>query len=223
MRYVILSDAHGNKLYFDECMRVIDEMNIQYMVYLGDLFGYMSDGLHILKTLQDRKAHILKGNHEAMLLGEIELNIEKDRIYGLGAQREKLSDNNRIFLNGLESAWTAKCKNGKILFVHGAPFDPLNGYLYEDDQEYLWEDMEYCFVFMGHTHRPYIKCKNRTTYVNVGSCGLPRDIGLLPSFCVFDDIRLTAEIIRVQMNPMALESGYYAGISDNVLDVLRRK
>lgn len=223
MKYAILSDAHGNKLYFNECIKKIDEMNIQHLIFLGDMFGYMPDGIHILRTLRSREAHILKGNHESMLLGESRLDTEKDRIYKLKEQRELLDKKDKLFLAGLKPEHEEKFINGKILFVHGAPFDHLNGYLYEDDREFLWNSREYSFIFMGHTHRPYVKQINKTTFVNVGSCGLPRDIGLAPGFCIFDNKKLTVEIIRLHMDAQILESNYYAEVNDKVLEVLRRR
>lgn len=223
MRYAILSDAHGNKPYFEECIAAIDMMEVQHLIYLGDIFGYMPDGISILNTLKNKGAYILKGNHEAMLLGEISLDMEKDRIYRLEEQKNLINKSDMLFLGGLHTSIEVECKGGKVFLVHGAPFDILNGYLYEDDHEYLWEDGEYRFVFMGHTHRPYIKHNGGTTYVNVGSCGLPRDIGLAPSFCVFDDEELTVEIKRIQINPKILESEYYSGVNNKVLEVLRRK
>lgn len=223
MKYVVLSDAHGNKPFFDECMATIDKMNIDRLIYLGDMFGYMPDGIHILNTLKDRGAFILKGNHEAMLLGDIELDAEKDKIYGLQKQRKLLGESDMIFLSGLKAVREAECGGKKAVFMHGAPFDVLNGYLYEEDQKYSWDGGEYSFIFMGHTHRPYIKYKNRAVFINVGSCGLPRDIGTSPCFCVFDNEKFTVEIKRVQIDSELLKSDYYAEINDKILQVLRRK
>ena len=45
---------------------------------------------------------------------------------------------------------------------------------------------DYDYIFMGHTHRMYIKKVGKSTYVNVGSCGLPRYIGLSSGYCILD-------------------------------------
>ena len=42
------------------------------------------------------------------------------------------------------------------------------------------------------------------TLVNVGSVGLPRDIGNAPSWAVFDDQAGTAEIERLKLNLAAV-------------------
>lgn len=222
MKYAVLSDAHGNKLYFDQCIKKIKTLSVQKLIYLGDIFGYMPDGIHVLNSLRNRGAYILKGNHEAMLLGELDLDLEKDKIYGLSKQKKLIDPNSLSFLSGLNDHLIIETANGKILFVHGAPFDALNGYLYEDNKIYSWNGEIYSFIFMGHTHRPYIKKSGQTTFVNVGSCGLPRDKGLRPSFCVFDDEKMEAEIIRVSISPEILESEYYSKISSTVMNVLRR-
>lgn len=223
MKYAILSDAHGNKPYFDACMQLIDEQRIQHIIYMGDLFGYMADGEYVLDTLRNRNACILKGNHEAMLLGELEIDAAKDKVYRLNESRKCLGDENKTFLRGLTSKWEMDCRGQRLLFVHGAPFDSLNGYLYEDNKDYSWDGQGYHFIFMGHTHRPYIKRSGGTIFVNVGSCGLPRDIGMSPSLSIFDDINMTAEIIRIQMPRGILASDYYCGLDGKVLEVLWRR
>jgi predicted phosphodiesterase len=58
------------------------------------------------------------------------------------------------------------------------------------------------FLFIGQTHRPWIRKNLHTTVVNVGSIGLPRDHGSRPSYAVLDTITRQAEIIRLTVNPL---------------------
>ena len=51
-------------------------------------------------------------------------------------------------------------------------------------------------VFMGNTHRPFVRTCNDSLFVNVGSCGMPRDCGNLGAVCVFDDSTRKAIIMR---------------------------
>ncbi|QNI75216.1 putative phosphoesterase domain protein [Synechococcus sp. MVIR-18-1] len=49
---------------------------------------------------------------------------------------------------------------------------------------------------MGHTHHPFIRSNNGTTFVNVGSCGLPRDDGRYGAACLYNPISQDLKIIR---------------------------
>lgn len=221
MRYVVLSDAHGNKPYFERCIRHIDAMNPEQIIYLGDAYGYFDDGDYVIDELRERGAKILKGNHEAMLLGEIFLDDEKDRLYHLKEKRNSISTDKMMFLKDLTSSYETVISDKRCLFVHGTIDNPLLGYMYEDDCFY--EELNYEYVFMGHTHRPYVKKVGATVYVNVGSCGLPRDNGNKPSFCVFDGAFENLFILRETINLDMIEKKYYFNVDKRVIDVLRRK
>ncbi len=222
MKYVILSDAHGNRKYFDECITHIDQLKADRIVYLGDAYGYFADGDYIIDELYRRNAVILKGNHEAMLLKELYLSPEKDQLYRLGDKRGDIDKKRLDYLKSLSPVYLFDICGRRCLCVHGSEEDPLNGYLYEGDVRYNW-DSEYDYIFMGHTHRPYIKKVGHTTFVNVGSCGLPRDIGTAPSYCIIDDCSFDLKIVREQFELSILKDEYFAGIDERIMSVLRRK
>lgn len=222
MIIAILSDAHGNKLFFERVWRSIQRNQPNKIVYLGDIYGYMPYGKEILKTLRNNCDVLLKGNHEAMLLGEQHLDIEKDKIYRLSEEKRRLAEEEKNFLYDLECYQEICIDKKRILFVHGSLQDRINGYLYEDDTSYVWDEPEYDYVFMGHTHRPYIKRGKRTVFVNVGSCGLPRDIGLQPSYALFDTVNGDVTIVRILIDEKLIAAQDYQGISSEVLAVFER-
>src|SRR5262249_41499128 len=83
--------------------------------------------------------------------------------------------------------------------VHGSPDDHVWGYVYPDtDLAGFASDpsLAGAYVFMGNTHRPFVKKVGATTFVNVGSCGLPRDVGHLGACCVLDDRTGRVRLIR---------------------------
>jgi predicted phosphodiesterase len=82
-----------------------------------------------------------------------------------------------------------------VLLVHGSPVDPTYGYVYPDtDLESFAPDADW--VFMGNTHHPFIRECAGTCYVNIGSCGLPRDDGRYGAFALFDAKARRARILR---------------------------
>lgn len=223
MRLAILSDAHGNIPFFERIIADIDKEVVDKIVFLGDAFGYMTSGKYIYDVLKAKNAIVLKGNHEAMMTGELPINAEKDKIYKLKKQREEVD---RDFLNGLKnlrSEMTMKMGDCLFSFMHGAPFDVLNGYLYEDNAEYNWGNAEYNFIFMGHTHRMYMKKAGKITYVNVGSCGLPRDNGLSPGYCIFDTEQLQLQLKRIRIEQNILDNEFYENVDKKVREVFLRR
>ncbi|MGH9275271.1 MAG: metallophosphoesterase family protein, partial [Acidimicrobiales bacterium] len=69
-------------------------------------------------------------------------------------------------------------------------------YIYPETEVAALGPDEARFVFTGQTHRPFVRRSDPTTYVNVGSCGLPRDCGHLGAACVFDAVSGEVEILR---------------------------
>ncbi len=222
MKLAILSDAHGNKFFFDQCMDEAKKRKPDRIVFLGDIFGYLKSGIEILQILIETDAEIIKGNHEAMLLGEIELDKQKDEVYKLAEQRKLLSNEEVELIKNLPQERILCIDNKKILFIHGAPWDHTCGYLYENTENFGWDDSDYDYIFMGHTHRPFVKSGDKTTYVNVGSCGLPRDVGLSPSFCLFDTKTESCEIFRLSLDKSILNNSEFEGIHPSVMKVFLR-
>ena len=52
---------------------------------------------------------------------------------------------------------------------------------------------------MGHTQRPFIKIENNIMFANVGSVGLPRDVGNYSSLAILDTLKSSLEIIRIKI------------------------
>ena len=223
MRLAVLSDAHGNEAYFNKCIAAIEKHNPDRIIFLGDCFGYMRGGDIILSKLREMKAQLLLGNHEAMLLGKLPYSAEKEEVYGLKSDRENISDSNIKCIEGLSSVLYEEMDDQKILFVHGSPDNPLNGYLYENDKLYHWEENPYEFVFMGHTHYPYLKKVGTTTYVNVGSCGLPRDYGTASSYAIFDTQTGKVVIYRILVDREEIEKVTRQKVHSSVYECLSRK
>ena len=87
-----------------------------------------------------------------------------------------------------------------MLFVHGSPRDPLNGYVYPDTEMDSFEKLPYDAIFMGHTHRSFIKKAGEKIIANVGSCGLPRDVDNKLTVVLYDTTKNEAFIKGFEMN-----------------------
>ncbi|WP_027396858.1 metallophosphoesterase family protein [Anaerovibrio lipolyticus] len=224
MRYAICSDAHGNRIFYDLCMNKIESYCVDRIIYLGDIFGYMDEGLYIKRDLINRGALVLKGNHEAMLLGELPIDSEKDKIYGLKSQMIDMNKEDFEWIKKLPEEYELETSEGKIFFIHGSAENHINGYLYEDDESYGWNEPEYRMVFMGHTHRSFFKkVNNSTIFVNVGSIGLPRDIGNRPSFCILDTSNMSVEMVNFLVDDVFFHDVFFQNVNNKVMEVLNRR
>ncbi|MEI9958766.1 MAG: metallophosphoesterase [Ferruginibacter sp.] len=78
MRIGVFSDAHGNETGFNTCYKYLSK-EADLIYYLGDAVGYFPLSNQIIDTLRSNNIQCLKGNHDAMILGEMEYENERGR------------------------------------------------------------------------------------------------------------------------------------------------
>src|SRR5688500_4191849 len=125
----IFSDAHGNEPGFYTCYEFLAK-HTDSIYYLGDAVGYFPLSNKIIETLGSNNINCLKGNHDAMLLGELEYDSNREEIYQIEKCRNAITEKNLNFLKGLISEKQVIIDNKNLLFIHGSPADPLKGYIY---------------------------------------------------------------------------------------------
>lgn len=217
----VFSDAHANEIGFYQCYDFL-KIHADILFYLGDSVGYFPLSNKIIDTLRTEKINCLKGNHDAMLIGEIDYEDHKEEIYQLKKSRRLLRKENFEFLQQLPIERTMTVNNKKLLFVHGSPSDPMNGYVFPDFEMASFQDLPFSSIFMGHTHRPFIKKLAGKNIVNVGSCGLPRDIGNRTTVVLFDTLKNSAELIEFNLNTKEVIHKYKSEVHTSVISVLTR-
>lgn len=224
MKIGLLSDAHGNWSGLAACLDKLRGFKVDRIYFLGDAVGYLPGEREVLELLRLRDVVCQKGNHEAMLLGEISFSADKDRIYGIERARARLSETDRQYISGWPNHRVLELMSKKILFVHGSPANYLEGYIYPDNDLKVFENLPFAAVFMGHTHRPFISRREQTLIVNVGSCGIPRDNGDLLSFAVYDSDRDECEIFRLRFDSGQLRQVYGSEqVAEEVYRVFHRR
>lgn len=222
MRIAILSDIHGNRIALELCLSVAKDLNCDKVICLGDIVGYYPDGVICYEILRKNNVHCLLGNHEAMLLGLSDIPQENIDVYNLEATKALLFGDNLVGLKSCIPFYKNVIDDNQMLFVHGSPWDPLNGYIYPGTDTDGFEALGFDIIFCGHTHRPFINIRNQKLLVNVGSCGLPRDNGGLCSFGVYDTLNRAAQIVRVPIDVESVRKTY-PKIHDKINQCLDRK
>jgi putative phosphoesterase len=190
----LLSDAHGNREAFELGLSVLHQQGAETVYFLGDAVGYLP-GTDVVDAIQENSIVAISGNHDAMLLSGV-VDDAKDAVFQHGETNRAMTEEQRAFLATWPERQELDSTHGQLLLVHGSPLDPLNGYVYPDTDLGPFANTAHAAVFMGQTHRPFVRELNGTLFVNVGSCGLPRDCGNLGSVCLFDDAVGTATIVR---------------------------
>ena len=222
MKIAILSDAHANFIAFSHCLKLIESLHIDDVYFLGDAVGYMSEAEEVVSILLHKGIPCVKGNHEAMMLGELSYPQDRESIYHLRETYQMMKQNLIEFISGWPVIIEKKIGDKKILFLHGGLDNPLLQYIYPDSNLDSFTAMQYDVIFMGHTHYPFQRRLGSKLIVNVGSCGLPRDQGNLISFVVYDSETGECEILRSYIDVEKVLYKY-TDIHTNVKECLYRK
>jgi diadenosine tetraphosphatase ApaH/serine/threonine PP2A family protein phosphatase len=217
VRYLILSDLHGN-LQAQEAV-VADAARAGYdaMLCLGDLVGYGGQPSVVMaETLGMRPAAIVRGNHDKVCAG-----LEPDTYFSDVARASVAWTRQR--LTPAEIQTLANLPRGPLVvgdgfeICHGTPFDEDHYLFDEQDARRAVRAMSTALCLFGHTHVPGIfstatdlggqqlpdvegrRVLPRTgrTLVNVGSVGQPRDGDPRAAYGLYDRERHAIEIRRV--------------------------
>ena len=219
MKLGLLSDAHGNLIGTKKCLEFLISKRVDHLFFLGDAVGYYPDAKPTLDLLVDSKVSMLIGNHDAMMLGNLDYELSRETVYRLKGLKSLIGDRNLKLLSNLAPMKELEFDGRSLLLVHGSPWNPMLGYVYPDSDLSAFEEMSYDCVFMGHTHRPFIS----NNAVNVGSCGLPRDVGNLLCCCIYDSEENEAKIFRIPIDRDLLRSEYETQVDSVVMECLDRE
>ena len=206
--HAIISDIHGNLPALEAVIADIDRRSIKRIICLGDVVGYGPNPIECIDLVRERCEIVLCGNHDVAVLTQA-FGFHKYARDAIDWTREQVKPGPMSlwpkrarwdFLRNLPDRYT----EGRVLYVHGSPRDPVMEYIEESDTldmgfgpsdkiRDIFTRVEWlCFV--GHTHHPgvftgdykflhpsklqdgsYKVAENAKAVVNVGSVGQPRD------------------------------------------------
>ncbi|RDI95677.1 metallophosphoesterase [Meiothermus sp. QL-1] len=217
MRYLVVSDLHGNWPALEAVLR--EARDYDAVLFLGDAVGYYPDANRVLDWLRSVNARGVMGNHDLWLLEIGSMQIDGPVLEILAWQAERLSPENRAYLKGLP--WTLEVEGA--LLVHGSPLDPL-AYLEELEQaREVFARTSHRLIFHGHTHlagsylaleKPgqerlvryqnyarggeLIVAPKARAIINPGSIGQPRDGVVGAAYAIWDVQEDTIEFHRTR-------------------------
>jgi putative phosphoesterase len=222
VKVVVLSDIHGN---LPALNAVLDDIpTFDSIVCCGDMVGYYPDANEVCNILRERNAFVVRGNHEAYLLGAITPLKERQNSYRTNWIRDRLSTENLSWLASLPTdiifSWDKSC----VHLRHASPWDEET-YIYPNSKKLTDINLKKDeFLFIGHTHHPMWIQVGEGMILNPGSVGQPRDWNPLASYAIFDSITNSVEIRRVKYNVSLYQKKLTKlGWDNSTIDILSRR
>lgn len=189
----MLSDAHGNVEGFLAGVAILRSEAAERILYLGDAVGYLPGSAVVDAIVSDAGIDPIAGNHEAMLL-DADGGVDDD-VFRFSETRRALGRSGVERIASWPDRRTLRTPIGSVLVVHDGPGGKTDRLRTDADLAALGP-LPWAVVCMGHTHRPFVRKLGSTLFVNVGSCGLPRDDGRLGAVAILDTETGDARIIR---------------------------
>ena len=215
MRYLLISDIHGNLEALQATLEAARKFEPYQLMCLGDVVGYGADPQPCIDLVGDKANLMLAGNHDLAVAGIIptdEFNAIAKR--SIEWTREQLNAEDKDLLGNLPLQYV----DGDYCYTHASPLDPMRfAYIRTlEDVADVFAHIGQRFCFVGHTHLPVLVTMSKKTgrmevqrdskatldedtryFVNVGSIGQPRDSN--PDACavLLDEEARSLEFIRV--------------------------
>lgn len=218
MEVIVFSDIHANLTALNA---VLDDISKKYLpdayISLGDLIDYGMRSNEIIERIQQIGSPLLanlKGNHErAVIDGNLQhFSSERGRKIAMYT-REHLSASSVSYIANVmqEPFQVLDIDDHKVLLLHGNIEDSYWGKLTPEnicDERYK----EYDYVLSGHIHQsfkmdyyykvdnPLMRNLKKTTFINPGSVGQPRNQNPCAQYVYIDFITGEVHFNSVRYN-----------------------
>ena len=221
MRYLVISDIHGNLEALDAVLGAMRAQGYDHALVLGDLVGYGADPNAVIERVRSlNPMTIIRGNHDKVASG-----LEDGDSFNLVARSavqwtyETLSPENLSYLQHLPMGPIAV--DDRVEICHGSPFDE-DAYIFDElDALRAFEASSRPVCLFGHTHVAiaYRRLPDRLEMpagpgdtdqvrlpldgdarylVNIGSVGQPRDGDPRAAAGIVDTVEGQIELYRVR-------------------------
>lgn len=231
MQTLILSDIHGNLTALRAVLKNVSEnYNIDCCIMLGDVIDYGMRSNEVIEELKKLPYPIICniwGNHEqAVIHGKYgRFSSERGRKCAAYTRSILTSGSREYIQKEMEEGgiYEFKLEGRECLAVHGSLEDVFWKCI--DISGELISYQKYDYVFSGHSHLPHMvekyyhsedtlrRNKKKTTFVNPGSVGQPRNLNPSAQYAVLDMESERICLDKCRYN-ICREQEYYKGQVD---------
>ncbi len=218
MRYLIVSDMHGNSDAFAAVLEHTASENFDVTLVLGDLVGYGASPNHVIEQVQGLRdtVFVVRGNHDKVVAG-----IDSGEHFNQAAAAAAawttaaLSADNLRYV--LELPQGPIAVHAGLAICHGSPLDEDAYVFSEVDAFEIFSRYKVPVTFFGHTHVPSIfsirdnsiqvlalrgdgslRLESGARYlINPGSIGQPRDRNPRAAYMTYDEAERTVHWFRI--------------------------
>lgn len=204
MKLLILSDVHGNQEALKSVLGEVEKQkNVEVCILLGDVIDYGMHSNEVVQILRGMPYPVLcniRGNHEQAVLTDDYTRFSSER-GRLCAQYTKsiISPETWDYIRHtmLNDGMAEFIVEGKrCLAVHGS-LEDIYWKSINANQD-LSTYQKYDYVFSGHSHLPHFfevfykiddpiyRNRKKTTFINPGSVGQPRNLNPMAQFAILD-------------------------------------
>jgi putative phosphoesterase len=184
MRLGLLADIHGNKPALEAVLR--DAPRVDRWVCIGDVVGYYPDANEVCQMLCALDALVIRGNHDAYVIGQLAPDPAKKELYRTDWTRSHLHEQWLDWIRQLPVEINLETGGKRLRVRHASPWDEET-YLYPDSPSLSSIRATHGdYYLFGHTHHPMLISSGDGFIVNPGSVGQPRDYNSEASFAIFD-------------------------------------
>ena len=208
MRVALLADIHGNAPALDAVLCSLPPVDA--ILCAGDLVGYYPDANEVCDRVRREGFSVIRGNHDAYVLGVLMPDPEKAELYRTDWTRGQLTPENRAWLAALPVEMQLTFGQTRIVLRHASPWDEQT-YLYPDSPRLadLHPEPGEVWVF-GHTHHAMRKEIGGGLVLNPGSVGQPRDLPVAAAFAILDTVTIETAFLRAPYDHPAYQRRLFA-------------
>jgi putative phosphoesterase len=188
MRILLLSDIHANRAALEAVREPFD-----LCIFLGDLVDYGVEPGPCVAWVRKNVRYAVRGNHDHGAAQRVYVQGVGGFRYLTGVTRPRtiqlLSDDDRRYLAGLPTSLWLTLNGKRFLLVHATPRDPMDEFAPPDPEAWTrrLQNIDADYVCVGHSHVQFMHQIGKTTVINPGSIGLPRDGDPRPAYAIITD------------------------------------
>ncbi|MBO5348797.1 MAG: metallophosphoesterase family protein [Clostridia bacterium] len=180
MKFIILSDIHGNIHALNACLNQIDKMNFDAIIWCGDYITDFFNSHEVIQKIQEYskkyKSYIIAGNREKYIIEYEKRKESCNNEFSTAEENirytyELLTKKDLEWIKTLPDCLEINYNKKKIYVSHKCTYEKI-------------QDCNY--KIFGHSHKQYNFRRDNVRYINPGSIGISTDEIIGAQFSVLE-------------------------------------